>query len=504
MIDAHPLLEPTPVSLEAVEGRRRQLFGLLLLVAVLIAGGVVAFSYASQVLTEPALGFVDLGTLRLAFVALAVAFALYGWEKERALSGLQRRLIEQRVLSEALSTRLHDVTAISRAGRAVASALSLDDALNLILTSARQLLGATEGSVMLLDPDRRELRVAAAVGLGDGISPVIPIGESVAGWVAQFREPVILRGDDIPPRFRRFVPKDRGIRWAMSAPLYARAEPVGVINVSVSEGDRAYGEADLRMLTVFAEYAAIAIANAHLFERQREAARHLEDADIRRRRFLAVVTHDLKGPLTAVLGYTRLLRDMGDAVTSGQRREFAEVIELQGNRMLEMLDELILAASAEDGAPVLAQEPIDLAALISDSVAAFRGVLGDRSVDVQVPADLGPVAGDASAVKHMLANLLDNAAKYSPPHGPIEVSVERAGGEVRVSVVDRGAGIPPELLGQVFDQYRRADGELGVGGYGLGLFILRSLAEGQGGRAWAENDARGGARVGFALPAGAR
>lgn len=501
-MNGHPLSlgVSAPASLEAVASRRRQLFGLLLLVAVLVAAGVVAFSYASNVFIDRALGFLDLETLRLAFVALAVAFALYGWEKERALSGLERRLIEQAVVAEALSARLHDVTAISRAGRAVASALSLEDALNLILASAQDLLGAAAGSVMLLDRDRRELRVAAEVGLGDEIPTVVRVDESVAGWVADFREPVLLRGDNIPPRFRAFVPSDGSVRWAMSAPLYARGEPVGVINVSVSEGDREYGEHEVRTLTVFAEYAAIAIANAHLFQRQREAARRLEEADVRRRRFLAIVTHDLKGPLTAVLGYTRLLRDMGDAVTSEQRREFTEVVEVQGNRMLEMLDELILAAGAEDGAPVLSQEPLDLRALVEDSVAAFRGVLGDREVIIRIPEEMGGVAGDPSAVKHMLANLLDNAAKYSPPRAPIEVAVDDEDGEVRVSVADRGEGIPSHLLGQVFDQYHRADGDLGEGGYGLGLFILRSLAEGQGGRAWAENDPRGGARVGFALP----
>jgi hypothetical protein len=103
------------------------------------------------------------------------------------LTRLEHALIEEWVLSTALSSRVGELTAISRAGRAVASTLSLDDVLRLILESAQDLLGATEGSVMLLDEGRENLRIAAAVGLDDSVQPVIPIGEGVAGWVAEFR-----------------------------------------------------------------------------------------------------------------------------------------------------------------------------------------------------------------------------------------------------------------------------------------------------------------------------
>jgi two-component system sensor histidine kinase KdpD len=492
--------EAEPPQLEDVQHRRRQLFALLLLVFVLVAGGLVLLAVASDLFGRP-LPFVNVDVLRIGFVLLAVAFALYVREKERALNRVERALIEERVLSAALEGRVRELTSILRAGRAVASTLSLEDVLHLILGSAQDLLGATEGSVMLFDDEKKALRIAASVGLTEeAATREIPVGEGVAGWVAEFREAVILRGDVSDPRFRRFVPKDRTVLSAMSAPLWARAEPVGVLNVSVSEGDRMYTEHDLRALTVFAEHAAIAINNARLYQREREASVRLTEVDTRRRDFLAVVSHDLKAPLTAILGYSRLLRDLGARATEEQTRDFTQVIERQAGRMLQMIEQLLMATSVEQGAPVLSREPLDLERIVREEVTAFGGVLTGRPVEVTIPEELPIVYGDRSAVEHVLANLLDNAVKYSGEGTPIKVAVRPADDEVHISVSDHGPGIPQEMLADVFDRFRRGDASPSAGGVGLGLFIVRSLIQGHGGRVWAENRPGGGATVAFALP----
>ena len=489
-----------PPELKDVQHRRRQLFGLLLLVFIVVAGGIVVFSFASEQFLGRPIRIFDFGVLRISFVLLAMAFALYAWERERRLTRLEHALIEERVLSTALSNRVRELAAISRAGRAVASTLSLEDVLELILGSAQELLGATEGSVMLFDDSKESLRIAASVGLDEAsIKRVIPVGESVAGWVAEFREAVVLRGEVKDPRFR-FVPKDRKVRSAMSAPLYARAEPVGVLNVSVSTGPREYTEHDLRALTVFADHAAIAIANARLYEREKAATARLEELDAKRREFLAVVTHDLKAPLTAILGYVRLLQELGEAATMDQARDFAGIVERQGERMMDMLEQLIMSTSLDEGAPILNRRMLDLRKMIEDEITAFRGVFGDRTVGAHLPDRLPDVYGDPSAIEHILANLLDNAVKYSPEGTEIEVTVNAASDEIRISVGDRGPGIPEQLLSRVFDRYQQGDRSVGQGSVGLGLFIVRSLALGHGGRAWAENRPGGGATVSFTLP----
>ncbi|MGH2657900.1 MAG: ATP-binding protein [Actinomycetota bacterium] len=492
---------PAP-RLEEIQSRRQQLFRLLLLVLVLVGAGVVLLSITERLLGYRPPEWLSPDVLRVAFVVLAVVFALYVREKERALERVERALIEERVLSTALSNRVTELTAISQAGRAVASTLSLEDVLQMILRSAQDLLGATEGSVMLFDDGKTTLRIAASVGLSPDVArQSISVGEGVAGWVAEFREAVILRGDvSDHARFRSFVPKDREVHSAMSAPLYARSEPVGVLNVSVSGGERAYSEHDLRALTVFAEHAAIAIANAGLFERERAASERLAEVDARRREFLAVVTHDLKSPLTSIVGYVRLLKQLGDNATVEQAREFNRIIEKQAARMLDMIEQLLMATSLEEGAQVLSREPLDLRAIVGEEVAAFAGVLGDRVFDMRLPDDLPTVYGDRSAIEHILANLLDNAVKYSPDGTAIEVEAEAAPEGVRISVANAGAGIPDEALPTVFERYKRGDEAAREGSVGLGLFIVRSLTQGHGGTVWAENREEGGTRIAFTLP----
>jgi two-component system sensor histidine kinase KdpD len=504
MTDERPevvtLAEAHTPELEDVRLRRKQLFSLLLLVFVLVALGVVLFSYASEVLVGRPLEFLGTTVLRPALVLLAVAFALYVWEKERTLRRVEQALIEERVLSASLENRVRELAAILRAGRAVASTLSLKDVLELILHSAQELLGATEGSVMLFDEQKTGLRVAASVGLSEQASKqIIPIGEGIAGWVAEFREPVVLSGNVSDSRFRRLVPKDRKVKSAMSAPLYARAEPVGVLNVSSSSSDREYDELDLRALTVFAEHAAIAINNARLYQRERESSERLEEMDAQRREFLAVVTHDLKAPLTSILGYVRLLLELGEAASVEQAQQFAEVIERQGRRMLDMIEQLVVASSLDEGAPVLSREPIDLGRVVRDQVGLLGGLFGSRHIEVKIPNGVPTVYGDRGAIEQIVANLIDNAVKYSPEGSPIQVQVQPTEDEVLVSVSDQGPGIPGELLPHVFERFRRGDVAV-TGSVGLGLFIVRSLTQGHGGRVWVENLDGQGTKVTFTLP----
>ena len=495
------LREVKAPDLSQVQHRRRQLFTLLVFVFVLAAAGLVLLSYASEVFTGRAIDILDLDVVRASLAALAIVFSLYVWEKERTLSKTERALIEERVLSTALESRVRELNAILRAGRAVASTLSLEDVLELILHSARELLGATEGSVMLFDEEKEVLRVAASVGLSDEATQhTIAMGEGVAGWVAEFREPVVLSGTLNDSRFRRFIPKDRPVRSAMSAPLYARAEAVGVLNVSISSGKREYDEHDLRALTVFAEHAAIAINNARLYQGEREASTKLAELDERRREFLAVVTHDLKSPLTSILGYVKMLQDADQEGSVDKVQQFSTIIERQGKRMLDMIEQLVVATGVNEGAPVLSREPIDVRSIVERQVDAFGAVLEERTLKLNVPEELPIVYGDPSAIEHILANLLDNAVKYSPDGSEIEIRVEPDERELHVSVADRGPGIPEHVLPKVFERYRRGEEHAEGGSVGLGLFIVRSLTHGHGGRVWAENREGGGARITFTLP----
>lgn len=500
------LREIRPRDLGTVRQRRRQLHGLLLFVIVLLAAGVVLFSIASEALLDRPLEFLDLAVVRVGFVALAVAFAVYAFLHERRLSRAERALVDERVLATALSSRLRDLTALTEAGRAVASTLSQDQVYQVILESAQDLLGATEASVMLLDPETRVLRIVASSGLDESAmrDGVAMLGDGVAGWVAESLQPVVLRGDVRDDRFKAFIPKDRPVSSAMSVPMRAQDEVLGVINVSVSGAPKVYSEHDLRALTAFAEQAATALANARMYEQQRKTSTELAELERQRRDFLATLTHDLKTPLTSILGYVKLLRRAGDNLNSEQAHQFTDVIERQGKRILEMVEQLVEATRLEEGAPALAREPLDLGRIVDEQVLAVGGMLGDRKLSVDMPAELPETYGDRNAIEHILMNLLENAVKYTSDNGTIEITVAPAEREVQVSVTDDGAGIPDKELPHVFERYRQAGDDSAKGSVGLGLYIVRSLTQAHGGRVWAENIAGKGARITFTLPVRSR
>lgn len=494
------LTETKVPQLHEVQARRRHLTVLLLCVFAISVAGLALFWFTSErVLDRPAPGLTS-GVFQLVFVALALVFTGYIFVRERSLSRMERALIEERVLSAALSNRVHELSALSRAGRAASAVLPLDDVLNAIVQSVKELLEATDVSIMLFDPETKELRLAAPIGLDEEAAKGSPgLGEGLAGWVLEHREPVVLRGPIEDPRFRELMSNDRQLRSAMSAPLLAAGEAVGVLNVSASDGRREYTPHDLRALTVCAEHSAIAISNARLYELEKESASSLAELDLKRRDFLATMTHDMKTPLTSILGYAKLLRG-AHGLSAEELKKFTDVLERQGRKLLAMIEQILVATRLEEAAPTLAREALDLRHIVEEEVAAFRGVLGGRNIRVHMPAEVPTTYGDPTAVEHIVANLLDNAVKYSPDGAGIQVAVEPAPGEIQVSVTDSGPGIPEEDLTRVFERYHRAaEGDVG-GSVGLGLFIVRNLTQAHGGRVWAENVPSGGARITFTLP----
>ena len=249
-------------SLEAVERRRLRLWLLTTIVLVAVAAGVLAVvrpaSSSSQLLSEP--------LLRLAVFALAVAFCVYAIEKEFRLGRTTRLLTDERVLTAALTNRLHEASLLLEAGRAMNSVLDLPELLQTVLRSACELLDANGGSVMLVDGN--ELVTLCVRGREEAVGARLRLGEGVAGHVALRREPVLIEGHVDPNEFPGLANREPYVESAMSLPLIHRDEVVGVLNVNAAAG-RAFTEYDLRAVAVFAEQAATAVANARLYEAER-------------------------------------------------------------------------------------------------------------------------------------------------------------------------------------------------------------------------------------------
>jgi signal transduction histidine kinase len=229
--------------------------------------------------------------------------------------------------------------------------------------------------------------------------------------------------------------------------------------------------------------------------------------------FVANVSHELRTPLTAVKGLVETLLD--GAVDDPQVRDrFLETVESETDRLIRLVNDLLLLSRADSEALNLQREPIDLAQLAQTTMDRFAPQAEVQKLALRVEASptAPPAWADADRVEQVLLNLLDNAVKYSKPGGTVTVGVDGDGpGEtVQVQVRDEGIGIPAEDLARIGERFYRADKArsradpptgAGQGGSGLGLAIARALVQAHGGQLWLESEEGQGTTVTFTLPA---
>jgi signal transduction histidine kinase len=224
-------------------------------------------------------------------------------------------------------------------------------------------------------------------------------------------------------------------------------------------------------------------------------ARRARDQDELRRRYVAMVIHDLRGPATTVSGSLELLRDRWPDLGADRVQELLARASTAAERLSRMADD-VLNATLESGPFRYRYAGLDLEALarLAAEQAAERS---GRVVEVEVRRPLPAVHADADRQHQILDNLLSNAAKYSPPGEPVTVHLDHRGGEVVVAVHDRGSSLTAADAALLFRPYGRLERDTSVAGSGLGLLIVRTLVEGQGGRVWIEPAASPGAGTRF-------
>ncbi len=462
-------------TLEAVERRRWQLW----LVSVVILVGAPALltiaSLSPDLLSRIGLdkSGISIDGFRVLMLILTVVFAGYTAEKEVSLRRLTRMLTDERVLTAALSNRLSEVSALLEAGKAMNSVLELAAVLDIILNSASSLLEADGGSIMLrAEGDAALLEAVCVRGNEHAVGAIAHLDEGIAGRVAHTLEPLLVTG--------RTTGRTKSNETAMCVPLVHREELLGVLNINGTTARR-FTEYDLRALSLFAEQAAAAIANARLYEVERLHVAELLEGELRKSEFLAAVSHDLRTPLTSLIGCTRMLQRSD--LTDQHRSELASMVDRQALRLNSMIEALLTAARLEAESPPLT-ETVDLVPMLRDLAEECR--ISEREILLVLPSGgVAKVSGRVDSLGRIFTNLLDNAFKHG--QSPVTMTVSMApDGRVEVTVVDRGPGIPADERERVFERFFRLDKNRGTPGIGLGLSIVQALVTACGGSVRAE------------------
>ncbi|HEY4667654.1 MAG TPA: ATP-binding protein [Anaerolineales bacterium] len=282
-----------------------------------------------------------------------------------------------------------------------------------------------------------------------------------------------------------------------------QGRPFGISVILRDIGERKRREQEIQRLN--------ASLNQEVAERTREltakvgelarANAELEKLDRMRSEFVSLVSHQLRTPLTNMLGALSHM-EASCKVFNATCNRMRNVVAQQVGRLDRLVRDVLNAARIEAGELDLLAEPFSLLPVIAQVVQQVQAGAADRAFKLPTKPGLPMAFADRDRVVEVLANLLDNAVKYSPSEKPVAVDVRADEREVVLSVRDWGPGVPPDDLQRIFHKFYRADGSdaQAAYGYGLGLYVCQRLVAAMGGRVWAENAADGGAVFSFSLP----
>jgi signal transduction histidine kinase len=287
---------------------------------------------------------------------------------------------------------------------------------------------------------------------------------------------------------------------AITVPLITRAGTAGSVTWLSSIARPAFGPRDLSLAQDLARRCALAIDNARLYREARSAISIRDE-------FLSVAAHELKTPMTSLRGYAQLLGrefEKSDAPNPERARRAAVTIQVQSDKLARLVAQLLDVSRIQSGKLVIERKTADLAALVREVVEASRNQLKEHSLLARLPQEL-IVSVDPLRIEQVVTNLIDNAIKYSPDGGQIDVTLSSSAeaNVVALSVRDHGVGVPLEHREHIFDRFYQAHagGPLtSMAGMGLGLYISRQIVEQHGGTIEAAFPPDGGTQLIVKLP----
>lgn len=378
-----------------------------------------------------------------------------------------------RLQAEVARLRTAELDRLSTLGAETLNAARADQALAAIAGVLASAVGVEQCALFVREGET--LRVTQHEPAEHQFTPIDPA--SLVGYVVQSGQAAIEQDDGTLRILGLALEKGhakaiRNVR-ALAVPLTARGQTVGALRLTSSSRFSVSAE-QRRVLTVLAYYAALGIERLRL-ERAEETADALRRTDRLKDALLASVSHDLRTPLTTI-------KAIAHEIGSGGAPTRAAIIEEEVDRLSSLVDGLLQLSQLDAGAL-----PMDIAFntvddLIGAGLQRASGLLAAHPVDVEMPEAILAGRFDFSQTLRILVNLLENAAKYSPPGAPITVTARATGSDLAIEVSDRGPGVPAEEIEKVFMPFYRAPGATpDVRGAGLGLTIARRLAREQGG-----------------------
>ena len=425
--------------------------------------------------------------------------------------GVCMDVTERKAAERELDDRRREAEVIAELTRSISASLDLDTVLQRVCVAARELTASDTAMIALPEdaeaPMTDVMMVRARVAPGAPEQPVrrIERGHGVGGRVMETGRPFRTDNYRTDPRFtKEYVEPagEAGTQAALVVPIRIDGRVGGLLYVT-NRAPRPFSDRDETVLLSLSDHAAVAIRNARLLATQHAALAEAERANRAKDEFLATLSHELRTPLTAMLGWVRMLRS--GRLASDQAQGALEVIERNTRLQAQLINDLLDVSRIVAGKLQLDLRPLELVSVVEEALASVKSDADAKglAIEASINPSAGPVLGDRLRLQQIVVNLLSNALKFTPSDGRISVVLERVGATARIQVSDTGIGIEPALVPHVFNRFLQADSTSSRkhGGLGLGLAIVRHLAELHGGSVRAESAGPGlGATFTVELP----
>lgn len=388
--------------------------------------------------------------------------------------------------------------------RILNSATNVDTLLHYIIKQAADLTGAEAASILLLDPQTRQLHFRASSNESHSgmINIPVPLDSSIAGAILTENRPMLISDVSKDPRWNPNVSKTIEFKTEsiLGVPMHdVDRQPIGVLEALNKQNGR-FSREDAKTLVILADIAGVAIERARLAENLQQAYEELNELDQLKTDFIAVASHELRTPLSVIMGYVSFLREEANETQAKQ----LDSVMGAAIHLRDLIQAMLNLRYVDGGETTLNLSTINLVELVQEISATFQetAVAKHQTIHVELPTTPILVQADKNVMEVALNNLMNNAIRFTPNEGDITIHLKQQGTEAWLSIRDTGIGIAEDKLERIFNRFYQLEPAMTRqhGGLGIGLSIAKDLVEMQNGRIWAESIENQGSTFTIALP----
>jgi len=408
---------------------------------------------------------------------------------------------------------------IQKASEYLVTIIELNELLQKLLDTVMGAIKIERGGILLRQDSPAQFESAVARGYEipytlKPLEPNHPIILALESKPRAFQINDVQEFDEFQPHREYILKIMNNLGIVLVIPIFFEKRLIGILGLGAKKSGAWYSSEDIDLLQTLMNQTAVSIENARKVEELKKMVeletsyRELKKIGELKDNFLAMVSHDLRTPMTSIQGYTSILIEKMNRLDPERQKHYLEIIQNESMRLTRLINDLLDLQRFEAGRMQLELKDIDLVKIVREIAESFQGAaLAKKQIlETSLPEEEIPVNADPDRLSQVIANLLSNATKFTPEQGKISVNLEKISQDgkpmVKVSVKDNGPGIPIEMQAKIFDKFQQLDNPVQPKekGSGLGLALVREIIEHHQGEVGVESEPGKGATFYFVLP----